>query len=447
MSKEIVKAADFLGIQKEIKEIALERFVGAILFKNLKLAIVGSDVKGDLLGEYIDLSEDEVTKIDKKSNRILDLSDFDEIAITQADLGAVQIRTATSIRQRKSSVSAKISFTSCDSSKEEGFYILDEAELMETILGKKGGLAFFYGGQGGEENALIIEKSIADRKTATIIFLHPTASIWGLDSVNGVGEFFKRLNGELLKETSVSQEIRKLIDFLELQEGKDKLEEPWGRLEIFKAYLLGLERTAGINKDREPEIKDDVFIELNHVFAQYYKKRLFGGSKMLDARRLSSCIDLVIGKMNIKRIKPSEEEIQTGSSEEYLFLESNKANDLYDGFKRQLGDKFGNNDSPEAVSLMDRYVVGLVVLIRDAVTEAQLRDAIKLLDHLSTTKYGNKNSISCSEYIYTDYLDPKKYLFQVTTFTGAHNYNVGTIINWLRDATGKRLGSMVLNGK
>lgn len=351
--------------------------IGLVLYGDAqKLAVIGSNQGGDLVYGCLETQTVKTALADVQSTRVLHLEEIDEVNIVQVDLGSLEIGTLPSVRQKQPAVAVRLSYKDPNTG-EEKKHILEERQLLDLMVGHQGGLAVFHGGDRPEENALVIEDLGGSKKSAMIAFLHPQDAIWGLDSVNGVAEFFHRLSNEFLAKTELPKDVRDAVEQLEAK--KQEIPENGARVEILKASLIAHARLAQQTGDpTHQQFLDKHLANLKpgclSLLFPNDRQSMDDVSKSIDeaVRGL-----IVTEKKSRTKDKPKEVEFQ---------LKTQRVKEMYDFFRAELGEKFGAFDQ-DVLESMNRYLLKIAEYILDTHSLDELDDCDVLLQELDNTPY------------------------------------------------------------
>lgn len=368
--------------QVEDQEHEFYHPIGGILYaQNQKMALVVVDSKGALKSWNVPEFDPEDAAGDE---RIVNLGDYVNIAIAQADVGPASFRTVPDVSRRGSSVDTRLLLTDTSTGR-AGQYYLGEDDLLRLITGEHGGMVTFQGAGSPKENALVIEVSRNTHASALVVFLHPTESDW-LDSVTGVEHFFRSVNQEFMRDTKLPPRVRSAIKTLDREINNiknglrtdDKVEDSV-RIEIFKAALIAHARLTSSAKAHQEFL--DKHLPTVEGFA---RRRVFPPLAIIpDWPRLSLSIEEVVNKLMV-----SNKMVRQG--EKPIGLITQKVIDLVNFYRQELGASFGIARDTYSIEMMKNLFKQIVAIAHQTEDLDVLRDTELVLRELSVTDYAHE---------------------------------------------------------
>jgi hypothetical protein len=219
-----------------------------------RLVLLGSNMRGSLVTQFSSTPENFSSEsLIGGEGRFRDLSHLDTLAISQIDLSKPVVSTHRSIRTRPS---VAIQITSTDPyqrlsesvdldivDQNKGTFTLMEREFLPVFTGERGGIVVMEGANLPEENALLIEKRLADKRHGLLFFFHPSDKET-VDSVEGLYQFIKSLNKEFQGSAEVPYQKEVLTKFGELSESGRFRFDSDVRRELFITQLIALARLS-----------------------------------------------------------------------------------------------------------------------------------------------------------------------------------------------------------
>lgn len=374
--------------------------VGVIRFAGDRSFSIESDTKGSLK-VVVGITEN---CSGLGAGRDYDFGEFKEVAILQANLGSLRVANHPSIRTNTESLFAQVATTN-PLTLEHSVFSLGEEKLLDVLTGKTGGLLTFYGDDKPEEVALVIEnKSDGNSKASLIFFSSDVVTHRGMDSITGTSTFFADMSVALAGKSasrsfSALRNVRNIYDQLIK---KNKITEEGSRRELVRVLLLahawGFDRTKG---DRHIDF-------LDAYMPQWREDRLQRAERdfpLSDPIRVNAALNTFIRGKAL----PTYEDNDDSSQEVDIFQEKDlsvteKARELLEFFKEQLGDNFGNPMTDHDKRTMGTYLEKVIKLIPSAHLLSDYQGIGGLVEELLDSNYG-RNTIFYSK------KDWKKYTF------------------------------------
>lgn len=342
------------------------------------------------------------------SSRVLKLADTDNIYIGQIGLGSVDVKRFPTISHPHDNISANIVYRDVLGNTERTLH-LDEVEIAEALAGEKGGLSIFNGHSLREEIALVLyndyegmnsSNETEKKREALVAFFTPNKNEGGLNSVRGAYEFFQKLNRELLANTTLDSRLSAQIHRLYQYSEKKELDEGSARLELFIAsilshWILSIEREDKGVTDKLNQLKSYLPRKTGPDIIDLFFTLVT--QKPQDARPSLSIKKGVVQAVNTMLVngklpQTSAEKKPILKQDSPLTSENGKI--LWDQYRKQMGDQFGNYDDIFIRQTTDGYVKEIIGLAWQATTLEELNDVIAMINEISDTRYGSWREVA-----------------------------------------------------
>lgn len=370
--------------------------VGIILYAGKsKMAMIGSrtdeQFQEALVCSYQDTPQGfDPSQVFDGKNRIISLSDYEQLRVLQVSIGGVEIHTFRSIRTLPS-VNVTIR-THNPVSKQAEVVNVDEIELLKLFTREAGGIAVFSGADLPEENALVLERDIKGSKSGLALFMYPdTDPISAFDSVTGLYSFVKALNQEFIDTPRYPLQTEALAAFNRgLRTGEYDFGGIEVREELFRSLVIAHTRLAA--RLREPQHQEFLKLHLPNLgtpeWARFFRRLLMRiGIKDKDLQLLANrSIDRLILGEQIPEDQapflpaPSRKE----TDEDFLLkLKTPEARDIWHTVGHDYKDDYHGRRWT--------FVVDIVHFIQDAETLDPIEDSLVSLQRLEESVFRKIN--------------------------------------------------------
>lgn len=369
--------------------------VGVILYaKKSKMVMIGSgtdkDFKEALVCSYqVTPKGFNPDHVYDGRNRIIDLSDYEQLKVLQVSLGGVEIHTFRSIRILPS-VNVTISTHNPVSRKEE-LVNVDEMELLKTFTGEAGGIVVFSGANLPEENGLVLKRDLDGSKTGLVLFMYPdTDPVNALDSVTGLHVFVKQLNQAFIDTPHYPLQAKSLLAFNQsLQTDEYDFGGIDVREELFKTLVIANARLAA--RLREPQYEEFLKLHLPNLgtpeWARLLRRLLMKigiKDKSLQLVANRSINRLVLGEQ-ITENKPLLVSTpgRKETDEDFLFnLKTRRARDIWHEVGNDYKDNWHNR--------LHSFTYQIVHFIEEAKKIDEIEDALVSLKRLENSSFQDR---------------------------------------------------------
>ena len=376
------------------------RLIGGILYnKGQNIFLIGENNNGRIqTGRVVTEENNDVKTTFEDNNRLLNLSDFDDITAIQVDLTGVIMASFPSINTHPSvSVSFQVAEATDETQKRE--VVIDEKSILRIFTGEEGGIAVFSGANLSEENALIFERGNDGKKSALLLFMHPERNTFGADSVLGLGQFVEQLNERFAIESKMSLQDQALAALDKgIQRGDMDFNGSAVREALFRLQIIAYARLA--EKTKDPKYLEALDAHLPNLHPPVPKLReIFGFSKPRSSYvETDLFINSIILNSNSSQKRDNntpESELQTGKTHEFdLLAEDAKiVRDLHSEKARILWAQIAEHEHYNTVNDVSRYFINsLAKMIPEAKTKEDIADIRLLTSAIFSRDFGNKHA-------------------------------------------------------
>jgi len=394
--------------QAELKEDQDLSPLGAILYDGGKQLYVIGSIKDRMIVGHAKENEFDRTKVDTKSDRILDLSQYSDVMIERIGLSGRKFESQTALRNSKKEYWATLYFIDSSDPQQKKEHILkfEGQQLLKSLIGEEGGIAVFAGDGNPKDTALIVNIPNGDAIHSVVCFMRPdNGDLTGMDSLNGLYEFTKGLNSEFGKLNNkeinrINSAVEKAVRDAEMQ-GKDA--DSNLRIEIFKAqcaaYILLSEITGNTKYI-------DKLYELLPEMKPGEKSWFAGFGNKIENAMIQRVLDVPIGQVFVddyvtpKPVNTAKTVERVASYEAVQNqLVSEKIRIFSDEYHVKLKDAFYTGNNEYIAGILDNYWKEVLAFLRDednTMTEEELLDMVNILHDMRETIYF-KEKFNCSK--------------------------------------------------
>ena len=371
--------------QKDAEGTGVYLPIGGVSFNEGKSFLaLGSDMLGKVVVGRVELQEPvNPDQLEEGSERLLDLSDFKDVAVIQTGFTEMDVRAHRSIRTSPS-MGIRLNVENRET-EQTGPHLIGEEKILNLFTGEAGGIAVFSGYDLPEDNALVFEKGSDEDKNAEILFVRPSGNEAAIgDSVEGLYLLIGKLNEEFQDRAPMPLQTKALKELENVEQyGEVDFHGSDVRAEIYKAHVIALARQA--EKTHDPKYKWQLKAELPMLEAGAIQK-MFGTRTPPVPGTADAAIDGLI-KSKITAEKPTvgfEDELNLTPKDTSIYqgLDLEWSKDIWREFASERYYRSDNEQSRDFVNTITSRMY-------HAKTRAEFDDVGKLIDALFASGYQN----------------------------------------------------------